>query len=128
MTYGAVILPPVDLLVFLPSNGALAGLRSDEFAVTYRREFRIPTDLSIEAHPKLGSHFARRGNLMLIMSEDHELPCELRELRSILMLEMINLLNVPDDLIEIPPDTINTISFGAGTIDRARDVSHSIFY
>jgi len=127
VTDRAQIFPPMDLLVFLPSDGALARLRSDELAVTNRGEFRIPTDLRVESHPKPGSHFPRGGNFMLVVPEDYELPCERWELRSMLSFEMINLLNVLDDLIEIAADAIHTVSFGAGAIDRAGNVSHLKF-
>ena len=128
MTDRALILPPLDLLVFLPSDSSLARLRSDELAVTYRRELLIPIDLRVESHPKPGSHFPCRRDLMLVVPEDHELPCELWELRLMLSLEMIDLLNVLDDLVEIPADAIHAVNFGAGAIDRAGNVSHSIFH
>jgi len=128
MTDRAQILPSVDLLVFLPSGGTLPRLRSDELPVTNRRQLRIPTDLCVETHPKPDSDFPRRGDLMLVVPEDHELPCELWKLRSILSFEMINLLNVLDDVIEIPANAIHSVSFGTGAIDRAGNVSDSIFH
>lgn len=80
MTDRAMIFAPMDLFVFLSSDGALARLRSDKVTVTNWGEFRIPTDFSFEGHPKPAGHFPSRRDLVLVVPENHELPRELWEL------------------------------------------------
>src|ERR1700693_4373804 len=56
---------------------------------------------------------------MLVVTEDDELPAQARKLGAVQLLEAVDLPDVRDHLVEIPPDPIEPVRLLACTIDRA---------
>src|SRR5271169_6150206 len=98
----ARVLRALALSILRAARGSHATFDTNQFAVLHRRVVCLPGQPRHKLHTPLGRHVTRCLDLVLVVSEYHELPTEQRECRPLLRPEFKDLIDMPQHTMEVP--------------------------